>query len=285
MSGEVVPVHYRPHDDSYRPAVEVLHATELRRRVSSDPGRGFERVDFQCVLFVRSGTYTHTIDFETHRCLAGSCLLIGPGQVHRFGTERHWDGWILIVGPHHVPNEIDRLPHHIRTSDELAAALVELFDRMTADASSVIDPAQLDDLLALQARVLVRRLFVGHADTDAAHVDDAMAISRFRDYRSAVDRHYRRWHLVAPYSRHVGCSTKSLNRACQAVSDVTAKRIIVERIILEAKRLLAHGTEPVAVISADLGFDEPTNFVKYFKRETGLTPTQFRSSILTAASR
>lgn len=47
--------------------------------------------------------------------------------------------------------------------------------------------------------------------------------------------------------------------------------MIVERIIL-AKRLLAHSPDPVAKISSDLGFDEPTKFVKLFRRETTLTP-------------
>lgn len=279
MAVDVAPVRYRPHDDNYRLDVEVVGAEELRRRVASDPQRGFERVDFQCVLFVRSGTYTHTVDFETFHCAAGSCLLVGPGQVHCFGPASSWDGWILIVAPHHVPDEIGRLPPHIRTPDGLATTIVELFERMTADASSPADPAQRNDLLALQSQLLVRRLLPLRSGGDAAHPIDKVATNRYREYRSAVDQHYRRWHLVTPYARHLGCSTKSLNRACRAASDGTAKRVIVERIILEAKRLLAHSSDPAARISADLGFDEPTNFVKFFKRETDLTPAQFRAGL------
>lgn len=282
MKVDVRPVRYRPHDDAYRLDVEVIGADELRRRVASDPQRGFERVDFQCVLFVRSGTYSHTIDFETHQCAPGSCLLIGPGQVHRFGPPSNWDGWLLIVGSHQVPTEIERLPSHIRADHGLAAVIVELLARMTTDASSATDPAQRNELLALQAQLLVRRLFLGHAGSNPAPLIDPTIIDRYRDYRAAVDQHFRRWHLVTPYARHLGWSTKSLNRVCRATGDVTAKRVIIERIILEAKRLLAHSSDPVAGISAYLGFDEPTNFVKFFKRETDLTPTQFRSSTLAA---
>ena len=281
MRTEVTPVRYRPHDDGYRLDVEVLDAAELRRRVASDPRRGFERVDFQCLLFVRSGTYTHTVDFETHRCTAGSCLVIRPGQVHRFGPAGDWDGWMLIVAPHHVPDEIERLPVHVRVAGDVATAFVEAFARMTADTASVTDPARLDELLALQARLLVKRLHGGHADADANGSVDRSTMTRFRAYRAAVDDHYRRWHLVAPYARHLGCSAKSLNRACRDVGDLTAKRVIVERIVLEAKRLLAHSAEPVATVSEELGFDEATNFVKYFRRETGRTPAQFRRSLLT----
>ena len=279
MAIEVTPVKYRPHDDAYRLDVEVVDAAELRTRVGSDPQRGFERVDFQCFLFVRSGTYTHTIDFETHECAAGSCLLIGPGQVHRFGPPSDWDGWILIVGSHHVPDTVELLPAHVRTAGGLAAAIVELFERMTADARLPADRRQLGQLLALQARVLVSRLALGDAGSDTAHLIDPIVLERYREYRASVDREYKRWHLVAPHAQNLGCSTKSLNRACRVASDVTAKRVIVERIILEAKRLLAHNSDPVAKISADLGFDEPTNFVKFFRRETTLTPAKFRASV------
>jgi AraC-like DNA-binding protein len=78
------------------------------------------------------------------------------------------------------------------------------------------------------------------------------------------------------YASQLGCSEKSLNRATRTVVDMSAKALLLGRIVLEAKRLLAHSTSPVAVIAADLGFDEPTNFVKFFRRETGMTPGGFR---------
>lgn len=280
MKVEVRPVQYRPHDDAYRLDVEVVSADELRSRVALEPRRGFERVDFQCILFVRSGRYSHTIDFETHQCSAGSCVVVKPGQVHRFGQPSDWDGWIVIVGSQHVPNEIDRLPPHIRTDRGLAAVIAELLARMAADSSSASDPSRLNELLALQARLLVTRLSLGHASPAPAPLIDPMIINRYQVYRGAVDRHFRQWHLVNPYAQHLGWSSKSLNRACRATGDVTAKRVIIERIILEAKRLLAHTSDPVSTISSHLGFDEPTNFVKFFKRETGLTPVQFRRSPL-----
>ncbi len=279
MSVEVTPVRYQSHDDEYRLDVEILDSDELRARVAKHPHRGFERVDFQCFLFVRSGSYTHSIDFQTHHCTAGSCLLIGPGQVHRFGPTSDWDGWILIIGPHYVPEMVDSLPTHVRTDTVLSETISELFQRLTADAALPAEQRRLlSELLALQTEVLVRRLALGHAGAATqSHIDPVM-LERFREYRRAVDQEFRHWHQVAPYALHLACSTKSLNRACRAASDVSAKRVIVERIVLEAKRLLAHSTDTAAKISADLGFDEPTNFTKFFRRETNLTPAAFRAA-------
>lgn len=280
MAAEVTPVQYQSHDDDYPLDVEVLDAEELRARVAKRPHRGFERVDFQCFLFVRSGSYTHTVDFQTHQCTAGSCLLIGPGQVHRFGPPSDWDGWILIIGPHHVPEMVDSLPAHVRTDALLAQTISELFERMNVDAATPgAQPRLSSELLALQAHVLVRRLALGHAGIATQSRIDPVLVERYREYRKTVDQEFRHWHHVASYALHLACSTKSLNRACQAVSDVSAKRVIVERIVLEAKRLLAHSSDTAAKISADLGFDEPTNFTKFFRRETNLTPVAFRATV------
>ncbi|MEV7027381.1 helix-turn-helix domain-containing protein, partial [Kitasatospora sp. NPDC093558] len=48
------------------------------------------------------------------------------------------------------------------------------------------------------------------------------------------------------------------------------------RVALQAQRLLAHTDLPVAAIGRSLGFGEPTNFGKFFTRETGHTPGGFR---------
>ncbi|MCF8164826.1 MAG: helix-turn-helix domain-containing protein [Polynucleobacter sp.] len=83
-------------------------------------------------------------------------------------------------------------------------------------------------------------------------------------------------HKVADYANQLGCTVKSLSRATQASAAIGAKQYIAARIILEAKRLLTHTQMPISVIADQLGFDEPTNFVKFFKREGNLAPNEFR---------
>ncbi|MNL40944.1 DNA-binding transcriptional regulator AraC [compost metagenome] len=52
--------------------------------------------------------------------------------------------------------------------------------------------------------------------------------------------------------------------------------MIDQRVMLEAKRLLVHTHESIKEIGFALGFEEPTNFVKYFRKHSGLTPVAFR---------
>jgi AraC-like DNA-binding protein len=279
MVPAVAPVSYHSHDPTYRLAVEVLDSSELRRRVEAVPDRGYERADFLSIVVVHTGVYVHTVDFEVHECGAGSCLVIRPGQVHRFGPPAEWDGWILIVGPQNVPHRAAELPQHVRLDDAAVTAVAELFDRIASDARLPVDRAELDELLALHTRVLAIRLGFGDTGRPSTALIDPDVQARFREFRGAVEERYHHWHQVGPYARQLGSSSKSLDRACRAAGATTAKRIITERIILEAKRLVAHSDLSVASIGHHLGFDEATNFVKYFKRETGTTPARFRADL------
>ena len=80
------------------------------------------------------------------------------------------------------------------------------------------------------------------------------------------------------YARRLGYSESTLSRACVAAVGHTAKRAIDLRLVLEAKRLLVHSQATVVQISHQLGFSEPTNFVKFFRRLAGRTPQQFRAA-------
>jgi AraC-like DNA-binding protein len=56
----------------------------------------------------------------------------------------------------------------------------------------------------------------------------------------------------------------------------SAKQVVDLRVALEARRILVHSTASASAIGEQLGFSEPTNFQKFFKRQVGLTPEAFR---------
>ena len=172
----------------------------------------------------------------------------------------------------------DDLHTHVRTRGELTDTIAELFARMLSDATSNTEPSELNPVLSLQVQVMMARLRLGHHQSGATSSIDPVLLARFRSLRAAIERDFRRCHLVSPIAGQLGCSSKTLNRATRAVVDVSAKQMLAERIVLEAKRLLAHTNESSASIATQLGFDEPTNFVKFFRREAGTTPGSFRAT-------
>ena len=88
---------------------------------------------------------------------------------------------------------------------------------------------------------------------------------------------FSRAHEVAAYAAILRCSTRTLTRHCERWIGKPAKRLIDERVALEAKRMLAHGGAPAADLAPSLGFADATQFVKFFRRLTGETPARFRA--------
>jgi AraC-like DNA-binding protein len=81
---------------------------------------------------------------------------------------------------------------------------------------------------------------------------------------------------VEDYAERLGYSVRTLTRACLSATGRSAKQVVDRRVALEAKRMLACTDLPVAEIGRRLGFSEPTNFGRFFARETGQTPGAFR---------
>lgn len=76
---------------------------------------------------------------------------------------------------------------------------------------------------------------------------------------------------------HLGVSPQNLNTICRKASGKSASELIIEQVILEAKRYLIHSDRTISEIAFTLNFTDPSHFVKYFKKTTGETPQAFRS--------
>ncbi|MGX9230054.1 helix-turn-helix domain-containing protein [Streptomyces albus] len=100
---------------------------------------------------------------------------------------------------------------------------------------------------------------------------------RFARFRAAVERDLSRTHRVADYAAALGYSTRTLTRATRAATGTTAKNYLDTRILLEAKRLLVHTDAGSADIARRLGFGDPGDFGKFFRRLDGRTPLAFRA--------
>jgi AraC-like DNA-binding protein len=84
---------------------------------------------------------------------------------------------------------------------------------------------------------------------------------------------------VEDYARTLGYSPRTLSRATMASAGVGAKDFVDRRVILEARRLLAHSDRSAEQIATQLGFSSATNFSKFFRQRTGASPIAFRADV------
>jgi AraC-like DNA-binding protein len=95
-------------------------------------------------------------------------------------------------------------------------------------------------------------------------------------FQQSVEREFRRCHRVRDFASDLGVSPGHLNALCREHVRRTAGGLIRARLSLEARRLLLHTNQTAAEIAYSLGFDDPAYFARFFRRETGVTTTEFR---------
>lgn len=84
---------------------------------------------------------------------------------------------------------------------------------------------------------------------------------------------------VGAYAAHLGVSVGHLNHAVKTATGRTPGRIIRQAQVVEAKRLLAGSDLTVRQVADRVGFGDPAYFCRFFRRETGSTPGEYRRDI------
>ncbi|TBO61488.1 AraC family transcriptional regulator [Streptomyces kasugaensis] len=267
------------------PGVEVLGLPRLVTRIGgrTDGGYGPVRPAFHLVISVRAGLLPCSVDSTECVAPGGSWLWVRPGQELRFrsGALDAEGAAVLfqanVLGPDAVAavgldQRAWRLPVTLPPPADAPVrqtlAMLETEQRRLGSLPVDVHAGIMRHLLA----VLLMRL-THLPDDPRARAAGSEAFHRFHQ---AVENGFTRSHRVADYARCLGYSVRTLSRATRAAVGHGAKRLIDDRVLLEAKRMLLHTALPASRIAERLGFPHATAFTRFFRERTGRTPTAFR---------
>ncbi|GAA2635296.1 AraC family transcriptional regulator [Streptomyces axinellae] len=263
--------------------VEVLDFAGLRAMDTHRRRVQPQRPDFHVFALVGSGAGAHEADFHHYRLREGSAVWIRPGMVHRWSDIDDCDGPLVLFQPGFLAGftasetgaptcwQLDRQQLSLTL---LAAEHLGREHSAAARTPRLAHPALLAHLLAA---LLLRALSGTPAPPAVAAGSSSRHDDVFRAYRAAVEEHFTDWHHVADYARALGYDVRTLTRATRAAAGTGAKAFLDQRILLEAKRLLAHTDLPVGGCARRLGFPDAGNFTTFFRRQARTPPAAWRA--------
>ncbi len=276
-----IPVHSLPTHARIRTRVEPILAVE--RTVNN----GVHRHDFHELFFFRSGTGEHMIDLERHAVTTPCMHLVAPGQVHHLVRSADMTGHVVMFG----------------TDARLGqghAARAELFASADAPRAVALTEAQLLEAMALMT-LMEQELdrsgtrldevvegFLGILLIKCAHwvrttPQQAEARSDANDpvrrFQDLLERNFLEQRTVSWYAEALSLSADHLNERVRTRLGRTASKVVQDRLLLEAKRLLLHGNLSIKEVGYALNMSDPAYFTRWFSKMEGHTPAAYRTHI------
>lgn len=268
-------------------ALQRIWAMDDSRTLGHDPF-SFHRLDFFAIMIVVGDKGKHYVDFKEYPIARGDVLLITKGQVHHFDPERSAEAFLIPFSEEIVFKYMSKdmtvlasnlYNHHLYPSVcpmpiELSSSLIA---ELQAEKNQDDNPIRRNLIVGLISNYLLRLArALGskvHWKGESAQVKLFIAFSNLLSTSGFESRSARF------YADQLDTTYKQLNACCKAVVNKTAKEFVDDTVLLEIKRKLSDKSLSVKEICFSTGFDEPTNFLKFFKRMSGMSPKQFRQAV------
>lgn len=240
------------------------------------------RHDFFFLLALEQGSGFHEIDFIPYDVCAHSIFVLRPGQVHQLTLNKESTGYLLnFNASSYVAHDKVRIELLRKISSlncyqfdsngfkkpiSVLEAIFQEFTNKDEGYQEVIN-ANLSILLT----ELSRKIGKDHKNKGTPYSQE-----RLEEFLFLLETHSITCKRAAQYAKMMNLSLYQLNAITKSTLGKTCSELINEHIILEAKRYLLATSNQVSSIAYDLGYDDTSYFIRFFKKHIGCSPKVFR---------
>jgi AraC-like DNA-binding protein len=245
---------------------------------------------FHVVLFTK-GNGTHSIDFEKFTVKPFQIYFMIPGQVHSWHFDGEVDGYlvhfneVLFTSFLHNSHYLERFSFFSGNSQDGVCQLplsvhqevISLFESMLME----INEAKEESLDVIRLKLLELFIKVDRSSSNKKNNSTPrQKMVLLRNYQQLIDKYFRTIRLPKEYAELLYVTPNHLNALCQDLVGKTAGDLIRDRVLLEAKRLLTNADMTITEIAYDLNFQDNSYFNRFFKKNVGVTPDEFRKTFI-----
>ncbi len=242
------------------------------------------RHDFFFILALQKGKGNHEIDFTSYKVSNNMIFFLRPGQVHQLYLKAGCSGYLLEFNSGFYQQHEKTAMQQLRTAsnknvcqlagdhfEKLQAVLTNIFQEYTEKQEGYQDiiKANLDIFF-------IELLRQRQGSTTVSTNANSYTQERLEEFVSLLEMHIANYKQVVQYTELMNLSAYQLNEITKATIGKTASSLISEHIILEAKRYLLATPNQIKEIADQLGYEDVSYFIRFFKKQTGFTPEQFR---------
>jgi len=276
---------HKAHPEKLQFEIYDLH--EYRKRSGEKAAIAHSHSYYQIIWFFED-TGTHCIDFETYTIKKNMIFFISKDRIHAFDDNLNIHGWLIHFNESFfMHTDVDVfLKYNIFNSQENPCYSI---DHETAETASLYIQLMQKELLKRNLfgyedsiRFSLKSLLINLERVHQKNQQKQLSFNnhyelQFAEYKELVEENYQKGFTVQAYADLLHISSKTLNTITKKIVHKSASQVITDRIILQAKRLLKFTSLQIGEIGFRIGFEDPSYFVKYFKRHVGNSPNSYRN--------
>lgn len=247
------------------------------------------RHDFFEVLFLTGGSGFHVIDGNKYEIKPPCVFFMSPGQAHKIEFSKDIEGYIYIFTPEFYlinrsnQNRLIEFPFFFTIRQDNPPLLllhktdVLFLESLFQKGISVTQPSSntsIELLRSILDLILTSCASLYKTDENILKGKGHVLVKKFFQL---VEQHFQNNLTVSQYADLMALTPNHLTQTVTRLTGKTSSQIIKSKQILEIKRLLVHTNLSVTEIASRLNFSDQSYFAKFFKRETGVSPMQYRA--------
>ena len=244
--------------------------------------------NFYLILIVTKGSGTHTIDFLEYDVYPGVMFIVSPGQIHQWRLSNDVDGYILFFTKEFFLHDFDteKLTRFPFFNSTFSLPMFQLSDREREEIlfkymliydeyhSRSLNYQEMIRMYLNAIFIKLSRIYLTKNEKSQKFNYDLLQLNR---YEALVDKYFKLHRPISCYSKKMNITDRQLSYLCKKTIGKTPSEIMMNRIILEAKRLIVHSDLSILAISEELNYNDNSYFIRLFKKMTKQTPEQFRN--------
>lgn len=265
--------------------IEILRIEDLHKRKESVEKPHL--IDFYLFVFYTQGESEHFIDFSWNKVKRGTLVYLTEGQINAFKFNESLKGYIILFTKDYLNKQLNKIPKEafvclftpnlfpstfvIPESTNTINYVDFLFEEY---ANHIGDPSQeyiIDSLYAIIFSKIEQL-----KKHNILYPSESNKLSLFLKFEHLLEEEYQISRNADYYAKKLNITYQYLNQLCKEIVNQSTKQFIDSFVILEAKRRLINSDIKSSELAYAMGFEESTNFVKYFKKHTTFTPNQFK---------
>jgi AraC family transcriptional activator of pobA len=263
-------------------ALEVI-ALELDH-IDGDEVREPHRHAYHELIWVREGSGRHLIDGESVEFGPHTLTVIGKGQVHQFERAEGIRGYVVRFDDEWLAGSrrwlfSGQACTPLTVPEDDAPRFDAMLDLLRVELERPPGPesAELRSHLLTAALLWAQRWREAQLEGGGATSTD---VQLHRDFLETLERDFTKSHEARHYAAELAVTTGTLSRTLTRLTGRTTKQLILDRVLMEAGRLLRFSDLSVKEIAARLGFKDQFAFSHAFKRQRGEAPLEFRNRVV-----